>query len=160
MLHITALQKVTNISELTPEDLSFLKQCILEFTFFSTKLMFSFQFSVLSNTTPKYLCFYPLHCFSFSVDWFGTSLILPKVNTHLFTFRNIQIQMILLHPFTKISVCSIVHPHHYWFFQPVLYHPQISLKDTAHQCFYSQLYTVRTEKELKLCLEVHQCLYK
>ena len=48
-----------------------------------------------------------------------------------------------------------MHSLHYWFFQPVLYHPQISVKDTAHQCFYSQLYTMRTERELKLCLEVH-----
>ena len=30
-------------------------QYILEFTFFNTELMFSFQFNLLSKTTPKYL---------------------------------------------------------------------------------------------------------
>ena len=71
-----------------PKDLSFLKQYILVFTFFSTE--FSFQFSLSSNTTHMYLCFYPVYCFSFNVDWFGTTLILPEVNTHFFSFINIQ----------------------------------------------------------------------
>ena len=45
-----------NTSELTPKDLSFLKQYILEFTFFfTTELLLSFQFSLLRNTAPKYL---------------------------------------------------------------------------------------------------------
>ena len=60
MLYVTALlkkkkKKVANIPELTLTDLSFLKQYILVFTFFSTELMFYFQFSLLSHTTPKYL---------------------------------------------------------------------------------------------------------
>ena len=33
------------MSEFTPNDLSFLMQYILEFTFFSTELIFSFQFN-------------------------------------------------------------------------------------------------------------------
>ena len=62
-------KKITNKSELTSKDLSFHEQYILEFAFFGTELMiFSFHFSLLSKTTPKYLkfCFYPLHSSSFN----------------------------------------------------------------------------------------------
>ena len=45
--------------------------------------------------------------------------------------------------------------HHYWFFRPVLYHLQIS-PDTTHQCFSSQLYTMRTERVPELCPVAHQ----
>ena len=54
-LHITALQNIANISELIQKDLNFLKQYIFVFIFFSTELMFSFQFSLLPKPTPKYL---------------------------------------------------------------------------------------------------------
>ena len=64
MLYVTALlkkkKKVANIPELTLTDLNFLKQYILVFTFFSTELMFYFQFSLLSHTTPKYLYVFTL----------------------------------------------------------------------------------------------------
>ena len=43
------------MSEFTPNDLSFLMQYILEFTFFSTELMFSFQFNLSKTAQQQYL---------------------------------------------------------------------------------------------------------
>ena len=70
--------------------------------FCSTELP-SCQFTYLSKTTSKYLlCFYPLHYFSVNVDWFQTCLILPNVNTLLFSFKNIQTQIIFITPIDKV----------------------------------------------------------
>ena len=44
------------------------------------------------------ICVYSLCCFSFNVHWFGASLILPKINTHLFRFGNIQIEVFFIIP--------------------------------------------------------------
>ena len=84
-------------------------QCILEFTFFSTELMFSFQLNLLSKNTPKYLYVFTLYCFSFNVDWFEASLILPKINAHLFRFGNIQIQVIFITPIHKVFSLLVVY---------------------------------------------------
>ena len=50
-----------------------------------------------------------LHCFSFNVDWFGASLILPKINAHLFRVGNIQIQVIFITPIHKVFSLLVVY---------------------------------------------------
>ena len=87
---------LVSISELTPNDLSFLMHYILKLTFFSTELMFPFQFSLILKKHPSTSNVYPLHCLSFNVD--GASLILPKISAHLFCCGNIQIKVISITP--------------------------------------------------------------
>ena len=55
------------------------------------------------------MCIYSLHRFSFNVDWFGASLILPKMNAYLFRFGNIQIQVILITPVRNVFNLLVVY---------------------------------------------------
>ena len=82
-------------------------------------ILFSVQFTVRHHTQ-VFICFYPLHCFSFNVDGFGTALIPPKVSTHLFSFRNIQIQVIYITPIYKVFEISSIEDIKYIYINKVL----------------------------------------
>ena len=62
-------------------------------------VLFPVWFTVKNHTQ---VLVYTWVCFTFDVDWFGTCLIFPEVNTHLFSFRNIKIQVIFITPIHKI----------------------------------------------------------
>ena len=80
--------------------------CNTLFTFFSTELMFSFQFNLLSKTTPKYLYVSTLSTASpLMYTGLGHLWFFLKINAHLCRFGNIQIQVIFIHRFTKFSIC-------------------------------------------------------
>ena len=105
---------------MTPNDLSFLMQYILKFTFFSAELMFFFQLSLLSKKNPpKYL----------SVSTLTTACPLMKTGHLWFFLKSMHISFQLLlwkHSNTSNfyrtnslsfqSACGIVHLHYYNFF--------------------------------------------
>ena len=72
-------------------------QYILEFTFFS-RVDVSLSSSIYYQK--PHLSTY---------IWFGTSLILPKINAHLFHFRNIQIQVTFITPIHKVFSLLVVY---------------------------------------------------
>jgi len=49
-----------------------------------------------------------LNTYIIYIDWFGASLILPKINAHLFHFGNIQIQVIFITPIHKVFNLLVV----------------------------------------------------
>ena len=77
--------------------------------FFSTELMFSFQFNLLSKTTPKYLYVSTLSIAS-PLMWTGLGHLwfFVKVNAHLFRFGNLQIQIIFITPIHKVFNLLVV----------------------------------------------------
>ena len=80
---------------------------------FSSSLFSAQSWCSLSSSIyyqkPHLSTYYSLHCFSFNVDWFGASLILPKINAHLIRFGNIQIQVIFITPIHKVFILLVVH---------------------------------------------------
>ena len=82
-LHITALQKVTRTYIYIYELISAFSCNTFSSSLFSAQswcsLSSSIYYHCIKNHTQVLICVYPLHCFSFNIDWFGASSILPKI---------------------------------------------------------------------------------
>lgn len=92
-----------------PKYSSFLRQYNLVSAFLTIQLMFLFQHSLLSNMTPKYLCILTVNHFPFYSNRFWVPSGLLKINTHLFCFWNVEIQISIITPFGKTVYLLNVH---------------------------------------------------